>query len=291
MPEPRISQMETSGTHLPKKYRNNQVSSIDQDAETPDWLWSELSSRFQIDFDPCPREPGFDGKTTYWTDYAYVNPPFKESNEWLQVAIQQNADHNTNALFLLPFTKTHRLGFKVVYPHVTRVWLMNRMVCFKSYYKPLNKAMMLLEIGTCTKTNVSRPTGLRKLIFWDLPREQQQLGAVWAMLQKAVPSHVHLANIQHTPSKTIPPIFNEYENLVLLMPSRLDLLFIRRRLHRIHTIVVCPHLKSNAAENAPFMWSGTIVLIVTKDDQITKTILNQLPYLAQTEVPVEILQF
>lgn len=37
-----------------------------QDWETPDSLYQELDKEFHFDFDPCPKNPNFDGLSIEW---------------------------------------------------------------------------------------------------------------------------------------------------------------------------------------------------------------------------------
>jgi len=43
---------------------------------TPKWLYDELNSEFNFDFDPCPLHADFDGLLTEWGKSNFVNPPY-----------------------------------------------------------------------------------------------------------------------------------------------------------------------------------------------------------------------
>jgi site-specific DNA-methyltransferase (adenine-specific) len=51
-------------------------SSLRPDWRTPEALYSALSEEFGITFDPCPRNPTFDGLSVPWNGNVYVNPPY-----------------------------------------------------------------------------------------------------------------------------------------------------------------------------------------------------------------------
>jgi hypothetical protein len=262
-------------------YRTNQTTAKDQEAQTPDWLLKEIHSRFTIKFDPCPHNPTFDGKAIPWKNYAYVNPPFKETAEWLQIAI----DSKKNCLFLLPFTKMHRLFFKKYFPFVSGIWLMNKMVCFKNYKKPLNKAMMLLEVGRCCKTLL--PSS-KKAYYWDLPNDQLYLKTLHQHLRTAAPASHKVIQLQSQLAKKLPKIFNSSPNLILLIPSRLDLKFLRNNLTSVSTLIICPHLKN--PKNDHYSWVATLVLV--KGNIPEEKFIKRLPYMNHNnKMVVQTLQF
>jgi len=261
-------------------YRQNQTTAKDQHAETPDWLWTELKARFNIKFDPCPHNPTFDGKIIPWKNYAYVNPPFKETALWLQLAV----DSKKNCLFLLPFTKMHRLFFKKFFQHVSRIWLMNTMICFKNYKKPLNKAMMLLEFGQCHK---SHPLPVHQYAYyWDLPDKDRYLTTLFRYLQAAAPDTHPVLRLRHQLAKKIPQVFKLHSKCILLMPSRLDLKFIRNHLTDLSALIICPHLKNPA--NDHYSWVATLVLV--KGDLENDTFIKQLPFI-KYKIAIQTLNF
>lgn len=62
------------------------------DWNTPKNVYQVLDSEFNFDFDPCPKNPKFDGLRIEWGQRNFVNPPYgNEIIKWVKKGI---AEHN-----------------------------------------------------------------------------------------------------------------------------------------------------------------------------------------------------
>jgi len=48
-------------------------SSIHQDGRTPIDHYKKLDKEFNFDFDPCPKDPDFDGLKITWSNSNFIN--------------------------------------------------------------------------------------------------------------------------------------------------------------------------------------------------------------------------
>jgi hypothetical protein len=76
-----------------------------QEWRTPKEFYNKLDEEFNFDFDPCPINRLFDGLNIEWGKSNYVNPPFKDKNEWIIKSYQEWMKGKT-VVMLLPVRGT-----------------------------------------------------------------------------------------------------------------------------------------------------------------------------------------
>jgi len=129
----RVTGTETSASN----YRN-------QYAQTPDSLYDYMRDVLQLElttFDPCPANPTFDGlaEDTRWVAASnqtlYVNPPFKETKEWIRKGFAElDRGACSQIAFLLP-CRTCAPWFETLIGRCSDV-LIPSDVTFKGYKEP-----------------------------------------------------------------------------------------------------------------------------------------------------------
>ena len=65
-------------------------------------FWCTPLDLYPVDcFDPCPKNPSFDGLSVDWFGNVFCNPPYSQIDLWVDKALQQvsNADSIVCALF------------------------------------------------------------------------------------------------------------------------------------------------------------------------------------------------
>ena len=65
------------------------MSSNKQDWETPQEFYDKLNLEFNFNFDPCPKNPTFDGLSIEWKERNFVNPPYKTSKLWIKKGYEE----------------------------------------------------------------------------------------------------------------------------------------------------------------------------------------------------------
>lgn len=81
-----------------------------QFAQTPDTVYQYIQNHLQMQlstFDPCPAKPTQNGLAIDWRadkhECIYINPPFKDSHEWIQKCISElDKQHFHTAVMMLP---------------------------------------------------------------------------------------------------------------------------------------------------------------------------------------------
>lgn len=69
--------------------------------KTPPELKEQLYKEFNIDFDPCPENPTFDGLNIEWKLSNFVNPPYKSIAAWIKKGFDEWNKGKT-IVFLIP---------------------------------------------------------------------------------------------------------------------------------------------------------------------------------------------
>ena len=251
-------------------YRLVQTSSIDQNAETPAELMQLIMQTFQLTWDPCPPNYTVDGLTRQWVPGAFVNPPFKESKQWLHKAQSEK----TYAVFLLPLVKLHCQFMETIWSSIDGISLLPRLIKFKNYKKPLNKAMTLLSMN-CPVVPIT-PITCYAYCWLGL------VNRTMAGLVEELKGH-DVTIVQDHPSQSLPYLLQK-KQFIIIMPSRLDLLVLRKNLHVLSEIFFCPTVKAHHADKDN-LWIPPIV--ITKGIQIA----SQLRGLHEHKIPVRILQW
>ena len=87
---------------LPSRRRSVHFSSARMNWPTPQKFYEELDAEFHFDFDPCPRNPNFDGLAVDWGRVNFVNPPYgQEIKKWIKKGYEQWRLGKT-VVFLIP---------------------------------------------------------------------------------------------------------------------------------------------------------------------------------------------
>ena len=81
------------------------LSSNVQVWRTPKDFYDKLDKEFNFDFDPCPINEQFNGLEIEWGNSNYVNPPFKDKNEWIKKSYTEWKKGKT-VVMLLPVKGT-----------------------------------------------------------------------------------------------------------------------------------------------------------------------------------------
>jgi len=101
--------------------------------ETPEWLYDQLNSEFDFDFDPCPLNAKFDGLTVEWKSSNYCNPPYNriDKPKFIQKAYDEWLKGKTCVLLIPAATGTKQFH-ELILPHAEIRFLKGR-VAFKGY--------------------------------------------------------------------------------------------------------------------------------------------------------------
>lgn len=77
-------------------------SSVRLDWQTPIAVYSKLNKEFRFTFDPCPRNPTFDGLKRNWCKRNFVNPPYgREIPKWIKKGYEE-FQKGKLVVFLIP---------------------------------------------------------------------------------------------------------------------------------------------------------------------------------------------
>lgn len=116
-----------------KVYRKMMFSSENQEAKTPPEVWQKIHTEFGDDvFDPCPENPTVDGLSIPWKDVNYVNPPYKECNEWMNKCVQEFI-HGKKIVALIPARTNTSWFHRWVLPYATEIRFVKNGVKFVGY--------------------------------------------------------------------------------------------------------------------------------------------------------------
>ena len=77
-------------------------SSLRLDWGTPKEVYEMLNEEFKFTFDPCPKNPKFDGLKINWRKRNFVNPPYgREIYKWIKKGFEENKKGKL-VVFLIP---------------------------------------------------------------------------------------------------------------------------------------------------------------------------------------------
>lgn len=108
---------------------------VDQTGETPDKLLEFLNAEFKFDFDPCPKNPQFDGLSVSWGTINYVNPPYNDIAQWVTKALTERDTHGSTSVFLVPFRPHTKYFRDLILPNASEVRFFRHKFAFKGYTK------------------------------------------------------------------------------------------------------------------------------------------------------------
>src|SRR3990167_9253046 len=66
------------------------MTSQNDNWQTPSKFKEELDKEFNFDFDPCPKDPTFDGLVVDWGKSNFVNPPFSQIDKWVKKGFEED---------------------------------------------------------------------------------------------------------------------------------------------------------------------------------------------------------
>ena len=84
------------------KYEGMNYKSERNNWKTPKGVYGDLNIEFSFDFDPCPKNPKFNGLKCDWGSSNFCNPPYEDIRSWLEKGIFEWATKNKTCVFLLP---------------------------------------------------------------------------------------------------------------------------------------------------------------------------------------------
>lgn len=116
------------------------------DVETPDYLLAFIREHFQLEgfFDPCPKNPTFDGLQVDWGKKNFVNPPFSEIPKWLKKGIEEKKKGN-KSVFLLTARTSSKYWFENVWREATEILFLEGGIKFKGYENRFPIPIVLVE--------------------------------------------------------------------------------------------------------------------------------------------------
>ncbi len=95
---------------------------------TPRDFYDELDKEFKFDFDPCPIDEQFNGLEVEWGDSNYVNPPFKDKNEWI-IKSHNEWKKDKTVVMLLPVRGTDtRVFHRYIYGNAEIRFIKGRLI-------------------------------------------------------------------------------------------------------------------------------------------------------------------
>ena len=110
-------------------------SSNNQDGRTPKKVYENLDKEFNFDFDPCPKDPDFDGLSIPWSKSNFINPPFKQQRLWIKKAYEESLKGKT-CVMLLPARTDSRIFHEIILPFAKEIrWIKGRLK-FEQYNNP-----------------------------------------------------------------------------------------------------------------------------------------------------------
>jgi hypothetical protein len=107
--------------------KNRDGGGVNNDWETPDWLYKELDDEFKFDFDPCPLNADFDGLVIPWGKSNFVNPPYSRDlkPKFIQKAYEEYLLGKTCVLLIPSATGTKQFH-EIILPNAEIRFLKGR---------------------------------------------------------------------------------------------------------------------------------------------------------------------
>ena len=112
---------------------NRDGGEINDDWQTPNWLYQELDAEFKFDFDPCPYKSDFDGLLIDWGQSNFVNPPYSRTvkPKFIKKAYEQSLKGKLCVLLIPSATGTKQFH-ELILPNAEIRFLKGR-VNFRGY--------------------------------------------------------------------------------------------------------------------------------------------------------------
>ena len=107
-------------------------SSNNQNGRTPKKVYENLDKEFNFDFDPCPKDPDFDGLNTSWSKSNFINPPFKQQRLWIKKAYEESLKGKV-CVMLLPARTDTRIFHEIILPFSKEIRFIKGRLKFEQY--------------------------------------------------------------------------------------------------------------------------------------------------------------
>ena len=107
-------------------------SSHNQNGRTPKDLYDNLDKEFNFDFDPCPKDPDFDGLNISWSKSNFINPPFKQQRLWIKKAYEESLKGKV-CVMLLPARTDTRIFHEIILPFSKEIRFIKGRLKFEQY--------------------------------------------------------------------------------------------------------------------------------------------------------------
>lgn len=132
------------------QFINATLGRRDQYAQTPKQVFDFIHKTFGYPstdlFDPCPASPTFDGcaSSTRWKRIVYVNPPYKEIDNWLEKGMEELVHDTEQILYLLP-SRTNPAWFHKYVMHASHIIFFENGIQFENYKYKCPFGIMLVN--------------------------------------------------------------------------------------------------------------------------------------------------
>ena len=110
-------------------------SSNNQDGRTPKKVYENLDKEFNFDFDPCPKDPDFDGLSISWSKTNFINPPFQQQRLWIKKAYEESLKGKV-CVMLLPARTDTRIFHEIILPFSKEIRFIKGRLKFEQYNNP-----------------------------------------------------------------------------------------------------------------------------------------------------------
>ena len=87
---------------------------------TPKHIKDEIYKEYDINFDPCPVDPDYDGLTIDWKERNFCNPPFHETERWIRKLLLEREKGRRTVLLISCQTSTHYFH-ELILPNVNEI--------------------------------------------------------------------------------------------------------------------------------------------------------------------------
>jgi hypothetical protein len=78
-------------------------------------FWCTPPDLYPVDcFDPCPRNPSFDGLSIAWHGKVFCNPPYSQIASWVDKSIRESASPEVESIVMLLPNWTDREWFQAI---------------------------------------------------------------------------------------------------------------------------------------------------------------------------------
>lgn len=107
--------------------------------KTPEWLKAFIYDEF-----PCDNDASADGLNRDWHGFTFVNPPYSESQAWIEKAALEASKGNFSVL-LVPAVFNSLYWREIVYPNATSIGIFKCPIKFEGHKKQVVTQMSLVS--------------------------------------------------------------------------------------------------------------------------------------------------